>query len=98
MITLVRGPDRFRVTTLSWEAARVYAQQVAMGRGWRGPKPLRSWSATFDAVPSRCKQVLRYDGDRGVALQHVGVLVGQTAHHRVWPKILRWIDKCPFKS
>src|SRR5260370_41306123 len=31
MITVVRGPDRFRVTTLSWEAARVYAQQV----GWR---------------------------------------------------------------
>ena len=52
----------------------------------------------FDAVPSRRKRVLRYDGDRGVALQHVGVLVGQAAHHRVWPEILRWIDKCPFKS
>ena len=60
--------------------------------------PPRSVLPLFDAVPSRCKQVLRYDGDRGVALQHVGVLVGQTAHHRVWPKILRWIDKCPFKS
>jgi len=60
--------------------------------------PPRSVLPLFDAVPSRRKQVLRYDGDRGVALQHVGVLVGQTAHHRVWPEILRWIDKCPLSS
>jgi hypothetical protein len=31
MITLVRGPDRIRVGTLSWEAAQVFAWQV----GWR---------------------------------------------------------------
>jgi hypothetical protein len=31
MITFVRGPDRIRVTTLSWEAAQVYAQPM----GWR---------------------------------------------------------------
>jgi hypothetical protein len=36
MITVVRGPDCFRVTTLSWEAARVYAQQVGSRPGAMG--------------------------------------------------------------
>jgi poly[(R)-3-hydroxyalkanoate] polymerase subunit PhaC len=48
----------------------------------------------LDAVPSRRKQRLAYAGDRGVLLQHVGVLVGRTAHARLWPAILTWIDGC----
>ncbi|PMS29416.1 alpha/beta hydrolase [Paraburkholderia rhynchosiae] len=36
-------------------------------------------------------QALRYEGDTGVALQHVGVLVGRNAHLRLWPVILDWI-------
>jgi polyhydroxyalkanoate synthase len=32
--------------------------------------------------------VLEYPGDVGVALQHVGVLVGATAHRELWPRIL----------
>jgi polyhydroxyalkanoate synthase len=47
-----------------------------------------------DAAPSRRQLILRYDGDRGVGLQHVGILVGQNAHQRIWPEILRWIDGC----
>jgi polyhydroxyalkanoate synthase len=35
--------------------------------------------------------VLRYEGDTGVALHHVGVLVGRNAHRRLWPVILDWI-------
>ena len=44
-----------------------------------------------EAVPSPDRQVLWYEGDRGVALQHVGVLVGKNAHQYLWPKILNWI-------
>jgi polyhydroxyalkanoate synthase len=45
----------------------------------------------LDAVGSTDKSVLWYEGDTGVALQHVGMLVGRRAHERLWPEILRWI-------
>jgi polyhydroxyalkanoate synthase subunit PhaC len=38
------------------------------------------------AVPD--KLLLEYRGDVGVALQHVGVLVGRSAHRDLWPRIL----------
>ncbi|HYG87216.1 MAG TPA: alpha/beta fold hydrolase [Azospirillum sp.] len=34
---------------------------------------------------------LSYEGDRGVAIRHVGVLVGANAHRSLWPRIVRWI-------
>lgn len=46
---------------------------------------VKALSARADA------RVLRYEGDTGVALQHVGVLVGRNAHRRLWPVILDWI-------
>ena len=49
--------------------------------------------AFHEAVPSRGKRVLHYEGDRGVSLQHVGVLVGRSAHRTLWPEILRWIGE-----
>jgi polyhydroxyalkanoate synthase subunit PhaC len=36
-------------------------------------------------------RLLRYDGDVGVALQHVGSLVGRNAHRRLWPAIRDWM-------
>lgn len=39
-------------------------------------------------------RLIRYDGEPGVALQHVGVLVGREAHRRIWPEVLRWIGDC----
>lgn len=36
-----------------------------------------------------------YEGDRGVALQHVGPLVGRSAHHTLWPEILSWLGALP---
>jgi polyhydroxyalkanoate synthase len=56
--------------------------------------PPRSIEPVLDLAPSRRKQQLLYAGDRGAALQHVGVLVGETAHRQVWPAILRWFDDC----
>jgi polyhydroxyalkanoate synthase len=37
------------------------------------------------------KHLLWYQGDVGVAIQHVGVLVGRTALQQLWPAILHWV-------
>jgi polyhydroxyalkanoate synthase len=47
-----------------------------------------------EAVASQDKIVLRYEGDVGVALQHVGPLVGRGAHAQLWPKIGEWTAGC----
>lgn len=44
----------------------------------------------YRAVRSRQKQWLWYDGDVGVCLKHVGMLVGKTAHQSLWPEVIRW--------
>ena len=44
-----------------------------------------------DAVRSAERRVLWYQGDLGVALQHVGVLVGRRAHRHLWPEIFHWL-------
>jgi polyhydroxyalkanoate synthase len=48
-----------------------------------------------EATASPRKQVLHYEGDIGVNLQHVGVLVGRSAHARIWPAIFDWLDGAP---
>lgn len=45
-----------------------------------------------EAAASTRKRLLHYEGDVGVNLQHVGVLVGTSAHGRIWPAIFRWLD------
>jgi len=45
----------------------------------------------YAAAGSREKRLLWYEGDRGVSLQHVGVLVGKTAHVGLWPQIADWL-------
>ena len=44
-----------------------------------------------DATSSVRRQVLEYRGDIGVNLQHVGVLVGRSAHAALWPAIFAWL-------
>jgi polyhydroxyalkanoate synthase len=46
-----------------------------------------------DAAASDYKRVLHYEGDVGVNLQHVGVLVGRNAHSRIWPAIFDWLPE-----
>ncbi len=43
------------------------------------------------AVQSTDKKILWYKGDRGVSLQHVGMLVGKNAHRFLWPEIIKWV-------
>lgn len=51
-----------------------------------------------EAAASPRKQVLHYEGDIGVNLQHVGVLVGRSAHARLWPAIFDWLDPEPTRA
>jgi polyhydroxyalkanoate synthase subunit PhaC len=44
-----------------------------------------------EAAASPRKLLLTYEGDVGVNLQHVGVLVGRNAHARIWPAIFDWL-------
>lgn len=44
-----------------------------------------------EAAASERKLLLHYHGDVGVNLQHVGVLVGASAHARIWPAIFDWL-------
>ncbi|RZI42878.1 alpha/beta fold hydrolase [Herbaspirillum sp. HC18] len=55
--------------------------------------PPQSVIAFHDAAASRRKRLLPYDGDTGVALAHVGALMGQNAHRRLWPQIVDWINE-----
>jgi polyhydroxyalkanoate synthase len=45
----------------------------------------------FDAVPGRDVRVLEFTGEVGVALQHLGILVGRQACARVWPEVVSWL-------
>jgi polyhydroxyalkanoate synthase len=46
-----------------------------------------------EAVASRAKTLIDYEGDVGVALQHVGPLVGRNAHELLWPRIVEWTTR-----
>lgn len=54
--------------------------------------PPASVIAYHEAAASPAKLLLRYEGDTGVGLSHVGALVGENAHRRLWPSIFQWID------
>lgn len=45
------------------------------------------------AAGSTQKELIPYPGDTGVALQHVGALVGDNAHRVTWPHICAWMER-----
>ncbi|HJW54164.1 MAG TPA: alpha/beta fold hydrolase [Burkholderiaceae bacterium] len=53
--------------------------------------PPRSVLPFHEAAASAVKKVLTYEGDFGIGIQHVGVLVGTNAHHFLWPAIFNWL-------
>jgi polyhydroxyalkanoate synthase subunit PhaC len=55
--------------------------------------PPESILAFQDATRSSATCRLAYQGDTGIALAHVGALVGSNAHRVLWPEILHWMDK-----
>jgi polyhydroxyalkanoate synthase len=90
--------DRFYEGTLMMVGRRVGPPNVAVpilavvnpfNRDVPPPSTLRFLDRTL--APS--KALLEYAGEPGVALQHVGVLVGREAHLTVWPRIVAWIHE-----
>jgi polyhydroxyalkanoate synthase len=53
--------------------------------------PVASIRPFIDALSSQQARVIEYPGERGVALQHLGILIGRTAHAQVWPEIVFWL-------
>jgi polyhydroxyalkanoate synthase len=45
----------------------------------------------LERTSSPRRLALTYDGEPGVALAHVGVLVGPDAHRSLWPRLLEWV-------
>lgn len=46
-----------------------------------------------EAAASIRKRTLVYEGDRGIAINHVGALMGERAQAHLWPDILGWLQE-----
>ena len=79
--TLEIAGERVGPATLRAPLTTVFAPRSAV-------IPPSSVVPVHEAAASPDKLLLEYGGDIGVALQHVGVLVGRTAHRDLWPRIL----------
>lgn len=53
--------------------------------------PLASVQPFLDAMPANRARLIRYAGEVGVCLQHLGILVGRQAHRKIWPEIISWM-------
>ena len=74
-------------------AKNVKAPLLVVAEEKCGIVPPASIMPFVETAASREKTVLWYEGDVGVAIQHVGSLVGRNAHTRLWPQILGWTQK-----
>lgn len=75
------GPRSLAVPTLSV----VYARCAVAP-----PQSVLPFHRALGDVENR---LLWYPGDVGVAIQHLGMLVGERAHRHLWPEILRWLRR-----
>jgi polyhydroxyalkanoate synthase len=73
------GPQNISVPTL---AVVNTADEVAP------PVSIRSF---IEALSTKDARVIEYPGEMGVALQHLGVLIGREAQAQVWPQIISWL-------
>jgi len=54
--------------------------------------PLHSISPIGETLGPQKFHVIEYPGEKGVCLQHLGILVGRHAHALIWPQIFDWIE------
>jgi polyhydroxyalkanoate synthase len=45
----------------------------------------------IDAMPTRDVRILEVPGERGVCLQHLGILIGRDTRAVVWPEVISWM-------
>jgi polyhydroxyalkanoate synthase len=79
--TLLMAGERVGPDTLTAALTTVVAPRSAV-------IPPGSIVPVHEAAAAADKLLLEYRGDVGVALQHVGALVGRSAHRDLWPLIL----------
>jgi polyhydroxyalkanoate synthase len=84
--TLDLAGERVGPNTLVTPLTTVFAPRSAV-------IPPASVVPVHEAAASPAKLLLEYRGDVGVALQHVGVLVGRAAHRDLWPRILERLTR-----
>jgi poly[(R)-3-hydroxyalkanoate] polymerase subunit PhaC len=53
--------------------------------------PLASMQPFLEAMPTNRARLIRYAGETGVCLQHLGILIGRKAREKIWPEILSWL-------
>jgi polyhydroxyalkanoate synthase subunit PhaC len=75
------GPSDFRIPLLAVANA---VDEVA---------PMASVKLFLESIPSRDVRFIRYPGEIGVGLQHLGILIGRRAYASVWPEIISWLDQ-----
>ncbi|MDB6068349.1 MAG: poly(3-hydroxybutyrate) synthase subunit [Pedosphaera sp.] len=98
IVELLYREDRFLRGTLEIAGQRanptsVSAPLLSVAERQSAVAPPESVHPFYQAVCSRRKRWLWYEGDVGVCLQHVGMLVGRSAHQTLWPEIVRWIQE-----
>ena len=54
--------------------------------------PLASIKPFIEAIPTGLARMIKYTGELGVCLQHLGILVGRQAYAIVWPQIVSWLS------
>lgn len=54
--------------------------------------PLGSVKPFIESMGTKDACIIKYTGEVGVCLQHLGILVGQEAHAKIWPEIISWMD------
>jgi len=98
LATQLMREDRFVAGTLEVDGRRAApAQVVAPLLCVLDPRcrlvPPAAMMPFVEAASSPDKTVLRYEGDVGVVLQHLGPLVGRNAHAHLWPQITAWMAR-----
>jgi polyhydroxyalkanoate synthase len=77
------GPSRIRVPTLAVVSA---ADRVT---------PRTAVTPFLEALQAGTSRLIEHQGEVGVGLQHLAILVGPKAHAQVWPQIFGWLDSLP---
>jgi polyhydroxyalkanoate synthase subunit PhaC len=88
--------DRFAAGTLNIGTRRADPRTItAPILGVMNPRsrivPPVSMEAYLTRTGSDDVRLIEYRGDVGIVLQHLGLLVGEKAHKRIWPQVLIWM-------
>ncbi len=96
LLAQLYGADAFVRGTLAVGASRAAAREVvapllAVADRQCPIVPPEAVLPFTEAAGAADKTLLWYEGDTGVALRHLGPLIGAGALRELWPQILRWV-------